>query len=236
MKTKICIKCGKEFPLYPLINGKRCGFKGRRKCTECSPYNAERSKLVNVPCANCGKIVHRRIFSSSGFDIFGKNFFCDNSCAATFNNKIVPKRGLTKKCKTCNNKITAQRTYCTNCFDKIKQQYEEITKDLESSPLANFMRLNTALRFNKIRIAAKKKTKNLEQKCKICGYSKHVEVAHIKEIHSFPPETLVKEINDISNLVLLCCNCHWELDNDLLSEENKKMVGPVGLEPTTRTL
>ena len=52
--------------------------------------------------------------------------------------------------------------------------------------------------------------------CNVCGYNKHVEVAHLKPIHSFPKETLLETVNNISNLLYLCPNCHWEHDNGLL--------------------
>jgi predicted HNH restriction endonuclease len=44
----------------------------------------------------------------------------------------------------------------------------------------------------------------------------HVEVCHIREINSFPDTAIIKEINDHGNLILLCRNCHWELDHGLL--------------------
>ena len=53
-------------------------------------------------------------------------------------------------------------------------------------------------------------------KCKNCGYDKHVEVCHIKAINNFSGNTPITVINDISNLIILCPNCHWELDNNIL--------------------
>jgi hypothetical protein len=50
-------------------------------------------------------------------------------------------------------------------------------------------------------------------KCSKCGYDKHFEVAHIEPISKFPPETLLTVVNDPSNLMALCPNCHWEFDN-----------------------
>jgi len=50
------------------------------------------------------------------------------------------------------------------------------------------------------------------QCCK-CGYDKHFEVCHIKPISSFPPDTLLIDINHPDNLMALCPNCHWEFDN-----------------------
>lgn len=53
-------------------------------------------------------------------------------------------------------------------------------------------------------------------KCQICGYDKHVEVAHKRAVSSFTDNSTAKEINDPSNLVGLCPNHHWEFDNGLL--------------------
>jgi len=68
------------------------------------------------------------------------------------------------------------------------------------------------------------KRSNKPQECAICGYNKHIEIAHIKAVSEFPNDALISEINDISNLVALCPNHHWEFDNGLLSEEDKKKL------------
>lgn len=49
--------------------------------------------------------------------------------------------------------------------------------------------------------------------CLVCGYSKTYEVAHIKGVADFNGNSLISEINDISNLIALCPNHHWEYDN-----------------------
>lgn len=56
--------------------------------------------------------------------------------------------------------------------------------------------------------------------CASCGYAKHVELAHIRPISSFPPETTLGEVNHPDNVMQLCPNCHWEFDNHLLTMEN----------------
>lgn len=61
------------------------------------------------------------------------------------------------------------------------------------------------------------KSKNKELKCYICGYDKHVEIAHIKPVSEFDDNTTIAEINDIDNLIALCPNHHWEYDNKLLN-------------------
>lgn len=60
------------------------------------------------------------------------------------------------------------------------------------------------------------KSKNKELECLICGYDKHVEIAHIKPVSEFDDNSIISEINDINNLIALCPNHHWEYDNGFL--------------------
>ena len=57
---------------------------------------------------------------------------------------------------------------------------------------------------------------NPDAKCVVCGYSKHIEVAHIKAVSDFDDNTTIKEINSIDNLIALCPNHHWEYDNGII--------------------
>jgi hypothetical protein len=66
---------------------------------------------------------------------------------------------------------------------------------------------------------------NLPKKCMNCSYDKHVECCHIYPISEFDLDATEEEINDPSNIVLLCPNCHWELDNlDLQIKTNVKLA------------
>ena len=69
-----------------------------------------------------------------------------------------------------------------------------------------------------IRNAAQKRyfAANKEPKCAICGYNKHVEVAHIKAVSDFDDNATIDEINSLDNMIGLCPNHHWEYDNGLL--------------------
>ena len=68
------------------------------------------------------------------------------------------------------------------------------------------------------------KNSNKSKKCIICGYDKHIEIAHIKGVSEFSNEDLISRINDIDNLIALCPNHHWEFDNGRLSEEDKEKI------------
>lgn len=70
--------------------------------------------------------------------------------------------------------------------------------------------------FDNIRCNARSLFRNriaLGEGCFLCGWNLHVHVCHIKPISSYGDDTLVSEINSMSNLVLLCPNCHWMFDN-----------------------
>lgn len=75
--------------------------------------------------------------------------------------------------------------------------------------------------------------------CQNCSYDKHTEFAHVKAISKFPLTATLQEVNSESNLLMLCPNCHWELDNGLLVVEEiplRRMVGTQGIAPRSRGL
>lgn len=75
-----------------------------------------------------------------------------------------------------------------------------------------------------IRKMAQKSFEEAEKshKCIVCGYNKHVEIAHIRAVADFSDGDLLSEINHPDNLVGLCPNHHWEFDNGLISLEELK--------------
>lgn len=52
--------------------------------------------------------------------------------------------------------------------------------------------------------------------CQECGYDKHINVCHIRDVSDFPMDALIGEINHLDNLVGLCPNHHWEFDHGQL--------------------
>lgn len=62
----------------------------------------------------------------------------------------------------------------------------------------------------------------LYRPCFNCGYSLHVELAHIKSISTFDDSAKLSEVNDVANVIPLCPNCHWEFDSGKL--ENSALV------------
>lgn len=147
--------------------------------------------------------------------------FCSRSCAASFNNTKIHKRkpGI-RFCKYCGKELEIIRyekskkvkpiKVCDSCnFQKkdwniiTKQDIQKLRKYQVNSRIRELARDH----YYKL---------NLPKVCKICGYVKHIEICHIKSIASFNNLTPISEINSIDNLVALCPNHHWELDNNLL--------------------
>lgn len=131
--------------------------------------------------------------------------YCSRSCAAKVSNK-TPKRKKTKVCKTCSECIFNSRTYCSSCWDKRKTALDMTLEE------AIYDKHHKSSAFALIRSRARTVMKNVSS-CQNCGYSKHVEICHVRPISKFPKDTLISEINDKTNLVALCRNCHWEFDH-----------------------
>lgn len=162
------------------------------------------SKLTN--CNNCGN------------ETFNKKF-CSRKCSTTFNNKSSPKRKLTRICHTCDTHVNYRNKYCTQCYNT---HFKAKDMTLDEAKYKH----HTSGAYSLIRSRAVSQTKPTGKACVNCGYDKHVEVCHIKAISTFDGTTLVSEINNPSNLIILCPNCHWEFDYGELN-----LVGVTGFEP-----
>jgi 5-methylcytosine-specific restriction endonuclease McrA len=74
------------------------------------------------------------------------NKFCSSSCAATYNNKLFPKRvAVTHKCKGCDTVVKGLGKYCTvRCYDydrrkyKTKEEQKEANKKIGREVSANY--------------------------------------------------------------------------------------------------
>ena len=198
MKTKICIKCSKEFLVNIKVGGKRIKCGNRASCYECVPYITLSEKI---------KKAQTGIYN------------CSSSCAAKINNKNFKKRTFTNKCghDGCETYISIGSSYCKKCFIKITK-----IKDIGENTLGlHYLRGKGSNRHAGIRDHARRVYKKSGEPkcCYVCGYSIYIEICHIKSISSFPMETLIQDVNDIKNLVALCPNHHKELDKGLIKLE-----------------
>ena len=135
--------------------------------------------------------------------------FCSRSCAASFNNRHSPKKKKKENfCDSCSTTLPTRNKYCKECRKP---------KDITLKE-AIYQKHHKSSAYALVRARARAAAKKADWcSCKNCGYDKHVEIAHIKAISEFPDETLISEVNDLSNLVPLCPNCHWEYDRGRLT-------------------
>ena len=131
--------------------------------------------------------------------------FCSKSCAAKCNNRTSPKRTATPKlCLRCRTTAVERRkSLCNDCKAARDDDHVTIGQLLYNGPN----------RYRAIRDRARNKFKYKLTHCERCAYDKHVEVCHIKSIKDFPDDTPISVVNDPNNVVILCPNCHWELDH-----------------------
>lgn len=167
-------------------------------------------------CLNCGEIIE--IVNKQQPAEARRKKFCSHSCAATYNNKlryenVIPKSKKSKTCPICGEAKFPDSNICALCYSALV-----IEKMLNSSIDKYFLKGNARIKYGAIRKWARKLAKiyGFKEECYICGYNKHTHVCHIKPVSSFMPNALMREVNHPNNLVLLCPNHHWELDNGLL--------------------
>lgn len=173
------------------------------------------------PCKTCTKLVARTSSNVRG------NVFCSKSCAAIHNNKVYPKKSNPTFCVDCGKKVRHNiTTRCQKCH--INSQYFIENMTLEQATI----KVKDNNRYTKIRQNARRKylQSNRPKECEHCGYSNHFEICHIKDISEYSKDTLVSDINNLNNLIALCPNHHWELDNNLIK------VRRTGIEPVTLDL
>jgi predicted restriction endonuclease len=144
-----------------------------------------------------------------------KNKFCSKSCATAYHNRISPKKeAVLKTCSFCGETFKGQRTYHKECFEqKFYNDYETLTlRDFEQRPGSKNSH-DTIIRANARSIALRL---GKLKKCAICSYDLNVECCHIKAVSAFSEDTVIAVVNAPENLIGLCPNHHWELDNGYL--------------------
>ncbi len=144
--------------------------------------------------------------------------FCSRKCSAIATNKEHPRRKRTNTCSDCKIPILRERKRCSSCNRKFEKERCEI-KTIGDYRNSNSVKgRHRSWLHGQIRNLNRTWNKDLTKlPCFICGYSKHVELAHKNPIHSFADDALVRDVNSPNNVVQLCPNCHWEFDNGFLS-------------------
>lgn len=90
---------------------------------------------------------------------------------------------------------------------KLEDTVEQLVKMIDIKVLGN-------VSVETIRKESRKKYLNFndDNRCVHCKHYGSVQVCHIKPISEFSKLSTVEEINDLSNLIGLCPNCHIDLD------------------------
>lgn len=141
--------------------------------------------------------------------------FCSRSCSNSYNNQAKPKRKLTRMCTQCSELVWSHEHVRCELHHKEYNKNKHKNKTLaEYRALPSVSGKHPSWLNAHVRGLARSSLKHLKlQPCRHCGYDKHVELAHIKAVSSFPDTALICEVNDESNIIPLCPNCHWEFDN-----------------------
>jgi len=175
------------------------------KATAIKLKNESLEKYYNDPkvCKNCGNVIV--VKENEKVSSVRKKIFCDRSCSTQYHNRIKPKR---------EKKIKETKPKPENQNDNL---YAELTKqELKSQHNGSYFNWRSSISKNARKIF---NNSGICKKCIVCGYQNHVDVAHIIPVYEFHDLAKISEINGISNLVALCPNHHWELDNGFITRE-----------------
>lgn len=147
------------------------------------------------------------------------NSFCSRSCAAKFNNKgVAHNKPKKRKCTRCNSFFKREKGYrsllCPECKAQVIDYQSLTLKEYHSK---NSIK-NKHPSWKNAHIRCFNRYWNKDKillPCANCGYTKHVELCHIKSITDFSESTTLGEVNHADNVIQLCPNCHWEFDHNL---------------------
>ncbi|MGY3088093.1 hypothetical protein ACVWYF_001126 [Hymenobacter sp. UYAg731] len=140
--------------------------------------------------------------------------YCSRSCANHVNGHLFPSRKpVARSCKYCGVTLQARRTTCDACNPSIVDWRTVPLQQLKSKALQQYAAQIRSLARVIYRKSARPKM------CAVRGYDMHYEVCHIKPINDFLLTDSVADVNELSNLVALCPNHHWEFDHGRLSIE-----------------
>jgi hypothetical protein len=190
-------------------------------------------KYYSAPnfCKNCNKVI--MVPDGIQVAIIKRKFFCNHSCAASYRNRNYTKQQL----QICANEDCCQefyatparnRKFCSRMCGELANKLPDMTKAELKKQKGSWLLSRSYIQSNALRIYQKS---NVDKKCIICGYSKHVEAAHIRKVASFLDSAKISEINALSNLMGLCPTHHWEFDNNALDVESMSLLLSLGVIP-----
>lgn len=219
MITLQCAQCGE--PVERRLAEHKGNIKRGRVSVFCSTSCvgiSQRAKLVEHICQNprCQKPFTRKKETND------KMLFCSKQCAANNASRTRSKR-------SGNPSQEAKQYPCISCGKLRKSQnspkcQECVHKEFLLTTLGDYIAgLKTSHKHSKIRAHGRLQYKG-PMVCLNCGYTLHVEIAHIRAIKDFPLTTTIGEVNNPNNLMALDSRCHWEYDNGYLKFQEGVLV------------
>lgn len=167
--------------------------------------------------------IRRKVNDSENFSHTGKSKV-DKFTDVEFKQIILTSYGW----KDIGEKLGYSNTPSSNIKNKIIERCSKLGVELilsKPSPILSKTKgelLNNRKNYQSYRSSIRKIAENIYKSsgkpccCAKCGYSTHIEIAHIKPVSDFENSTTIAEINSIDNLIALCPNHHWEYDHGIL--------------------
>lgn len=142
-----------------------------------------------------------------------ENNFCSQTCSNTFNNPN-PKIDRTTSCKNCTTNFIKSKDKISDTCSMLC--YMEL--GMKQRNLKDSIKRSGSNTYDTVRQNARLYSKYFYPlKCMLCDYDKHYEVCHVKDLKDFTREETVYEVNNKTNLIHLCPNCHWEFDHNQIN-------------------
>ena len=164
------------------------------------------------------------------------NKYCSKSCAASINNSITPKKARQNTCKQCSNPIVTSLRYCS---DNCKHLYRETLRTKRMTPIASNVE-----HVRQVRLRTKQRAVAYKGgKCVMCDYTR---CNRALTFHHLDPDQKDFTIggqgtrgwnhiqSELDKCILLCCRCHTELHDGVITLE--EINARIGVEPISDTL
>lgn len=182
------IKSGKNYKeISEIINRSESSIRNKASEIGVTTSMYYQPKLVDISCLECGNIINSLKYENRKF--------CSHSCSAKFNNKLNVKIKKIKFCLNCSSEISRKYKFCSHQCNKSYNK-KVIFNKIENGDITIDER-----QYKKYLIV------KYGEKCMECGWCDTnkktgnipIQLEHI-DGHS--------ENNNLSNLKLLCPNCH----------------------------
>ncbi len=215
-----CQYCGK--PLSPLQT-QYCSRSCFRSFLNRQNGQVALQSYLDNPnfCLHCGQ----PILPAEGEILYNVKIkrFCNTSCAARHANRSRKRVSKIVLCKNCGVEIEittrtksgnlSHKNLCVNCKREVGGVIFDKTLAELFSKRKNWQSARSGIRHNAASVYF---GSGRPAVCAVCGYSNHIQVSHIVAVSEFPKTATVRQVNDLSNLIALCPNHHWEFDHGIL--------------------